>query len=53
MKPPSYSQINTVTFLKALKMKIHVVEFAHSVDPDEAAHDELAHLDLHCLPSSL
>ena len=27
-----------------------VVKFANSVDPDEAAHYELAHLDLHCLP---
>ena len=28
-----------------------VVEFAKSVDPDEAAHNELPHLNLHCLPS--
>ena len=27
--------------------------FANSVDPDEVAHNELPHLDLHCLPSSL
>ena len=33
------------------KMKIHVVGFATSVDPDEAAHNELLHLGLHCLPS--
>ena len=25
-----------------------VVEFANSVDSDEAAHNELPHLDLHC-----
>ena len=30
-----------------------IVEFAISVDPDEAAHNEQPHLDLHCLPSSL
>ena len=29
------------------------VEFAITVDPDEAAHNEQPHLDLHCLPSSL
>ena len=34
-------------------MKIHVTEFANSVDPDEVAHYEPPHLDLHCLPSSL
>ena len=28
------------------------VKFENSVDPDEAAHNELPHLDLHCLPSS-
>ena len=27
------------------------VEFANSVDPDEAAQNELPYLDLHCLPS--
>ena len=30
-----------------------VAEFANSIDPDEAAHNELPHLDLHCLLSSL
>ena len=25
-------------------------EFANSVDPDEAAHNELPHLDLKCFP---
>ena len=34
---------------KAQKMKS--VEFANSVDPDEAAHNELPHLGLHCLQS--
>ena len=30
-----------------------IAEFANSVDPDEVAHYEPPHLDLHCLPSSL
>ena len=37
--------------LKLPKMKI--AEFANIVDPDEVAHYELPHLDLHYLPSSL
>ena len=37
-----------VLHLKARKMKI--VEFANNIDPDEAAHNELPHLDLHSLP---
>ena len=28
-------------------------KFANNVDPDEVAHDEPPHLDLHCLPSSI
>ena len=28
--------------------KMIVVKFANSTDPDEAAHKELPHLDLHC-----
>ena len=27
--------------------------FANPADPDETAHNELSHLDLQCLPSSL
>ena len=30
-----------------------IVEFVNRVDPDEVAHNEPPHLDLHCLPSSL
>ena len=30
-----------------------LVEFAKRVDLDEATHNEVSHLDLHCLPSSL
>ena len=31
----------------------NTVEFANSVDPDEVAHHEPPHLDLHCLSCSL
>ena len=31
--------------------KTKTVEFANNVDPDEMAHNEPPHLDLHCLPS--
>ena len=41
---------DVVFMLKRQKVK---VKFANSIDPDEAAHNELPHLDLHCLPSSL
>ena len=30
-----------------------IAEFANTVDLDEVAHNELSHLDLQCLPSSL
>ena len=30
-----------------------VAEFANNLDPDEVAHNEPPHMDLHCLPSSL
>ena len=30
-----------------------IVEFANSIAPDEVAHNEPPHQDLHCLPSSL
>ena len=41
----------TILTLKVPETKI--AEFANSVDSDEAAHDELPHPDLHCLPSGL
>ena len=28
--------------------KMKIAKFANRVDPDEAAHHELPHLDLHC-----
>ena len=37
--------------LQVLEMKI--ADFANSVDPDEVAHHEPPHLDLHCLPLSV
>ena len=33
--------------------KMEMIELENSLDRDEAAHNELPHLDLHCLPSSL
>ena len=37
-----------------LKLPISkITEFANSVDPDEAAHNELPHPGLHSLPSIL
>ena len=30
-----------------------IVEYSNSVDPDQAAHYELPHLDLSCFPSGL
>ena len=42
---------NKKIMFEAPKQKI--VEFANSIDPDEAAQNELPHLELHCLPSVL
>ena len=39
---------NTLTF-SSKTAKLKIVEFANSVDPHEAAHNEPSHLDLHCL----
>ena len=33
--------------------KLKTVEFPNSIDPDEVAHNELSHLQLHSLLSSL
>ena len=35
------------------KFANNILVSANNVDPDEVAHDEPPHLDLHCLPSSL
>ena len=42
--------VTPVLTLKAPQTKI--AEFANSVDPNEVAHYEPPHLNLHCLPSS-
>ena len=39
--------------MSILKAPKKLVEFANSVVPDEAARNELPHLDRNCLPSSL
>ena len=43
------NELNSALALKKPKMKI--AKFANCVDPDEVAHYEPPHLDLHCLPS--
>ena len=43
------NQVYITPFIKVPKKN----EFANSIDPDEAAHNELPHLELHCLPSCL
>ena len=50
LKRTDESKCGQLTF-NTPRMKI--AEFANSVDPDEVAHNEPPHLDLHCLPSSL
>ena len=35
------------------EMKLKLVEFVNSIEPDEMAHNEPPHLDLHCLLSCL
>ena len=40
-------------FLTLKEPKMKITEFENSIDPDEAAHAELPHLDPHCLPSCL
>ena len=42
--------MDLLTF-KVPKLKIHVAEYANIIDPDEAAHNELPHQNLHCLPA--
>ena len=39
--------------LKKLSLKLHHIEKSNSVDPDEVAHFDLPHLDLHCLEIQL
>ena len=35
-----------------IKIDIYVHVSVNNVDPDEVAHDEPPHLELHCLPST-
>ena len=42
---------NLTSTFKFQKPKFN--EFANNLDPDEVANNELPHLDLYCLPSSL
>ena len=46
------NKVNTILCLTLQVSKIKLVEFANSLDPDEAAHYELSHLDVHCLLAS-
>ena len=47
----SYFIVDNLQLKKILKAtNLRRVEFANSVDPDEAAHNELPHPHLHCLP---
>ena len=50
--PSQYSE-EFLWSLHRLVPEMQIAEFANSVDLDEVAHNELSHLDLHCLPSSL
>ena len=47
------SYFQTQCLFHILSARDKVVESANSVDPDEVAHDEPPHQDLHCLPYSL
>ena len=42
-------RFSCIVIFQTLEMKID--KFANSVDPDEVAHHEPPHLDLHCLPT--
>ena len=44
---------NTSTPQRITNESLSLSLCANSLDLDEAAHDELPHMDLHCLPSSL
>ena len=34
-------------------LELKIDKFANKVTPEEVAHNEPSHIDLHCLPSSL
>ena len=60
LNPDTFFGINSKLVIKCITKiyltlkvpKVKIVEFANSVDPDEVAHNEPPHLDLHYLPSS-
>ena len=45
--------IIVLKWLKLYAPETNIAKFANGVDPDEVAHNEPPHLDLHCLLSSL
>ena len=47
--------VSTCLNIKAAKKRKEEkkIEFSNRLDPDEAAHNELPHLNLHCSPSNL
>ena len=47
---PIHSFIITFAVLTLSALQTKIDSFANSVDPDETAHNEPSHLDLHCLP---
>ena len=48
-----YPVLEQVLLLTCKTAKMIIVEFVQNVGADEEAHNELPHLDLHYLPSSL
>ena len=47
-----YYRIHGMKTFNTFTSETKIAEFTNSVDPDEGAHNEPPHLDLHCLPSS-
>ena len=47
---PTHAGQNAST-INPLRANTNTVEFANSVDPNEVAHNEPPHQDIHCLPS--
>ena len=43
-------RIETIEFHTLEVLNTAITEFANTEDPDEMAHYEPSHLDLHCLP---
>ena len=45
--------MNVSILFKSLMLETNIVKLVNCVDPDEVAHNDPPHLDLHCLSSSL